>query len=158
MTETTGHAPSAKELLTRWLEMIRSGDFTNAAEILDENVVAEWPQSRERVVGRKNLIAIMDNYPGGALRTELETARLAEASEQHYVITPMFTAVQAEAGSGNRAYGQVKTRYPDGSDWYIVMFAEVKEGKIVRNDAYFAPVYEAPKWRAKWVERMADSE
>ncbi|MDR3687263.1 MAG: hypothetical protein P4L93_09940 [Coriobacteriia bacterium] len=157
MTDSAGHEPSAKELMTRWLKMIQTGNFSDAAEVLDENVVAEWPQSRERVRGLKNMIAIMTNYPGGSLGTHMESARITENSEEHYLMTPMFTMVKTE-GSGNKANGAVLTRYPDGSDWYIVMTAETRGGKIVRNDAYFAPVYDAPKWRAKWVERMEDDE
>lgn len=158
MTESSGHEPSAKEVLIKWMRMIQSGDFTNAAEILDENIVAEWPQSRERVVGLKNMKAIMSNYPGGALGTRMETARFSESSEEHYLMTPMFTMVKVEGSGSNRANGSVLTRYPDGSDWYIVMSAETRGGKIVRNDAYFAPVYEAPAWRSQWVERMEDDE
>ena len=78
MTDSAGHEPSAKELMTRWLKMIQSGDFRDAAEIIDENVVAEWPQSRERVVGLKNLAAIMTNYPGGVLGTHVESARITD--------------------------------------------------------------------------------
>ena len=157
MTESAARPLSATELLDRWLRMIQSGDFTNAPDILDENIVAEWPQSRERVRGLKNLTAIMTHYPGGALGTRMETAHFTETSEEHYLMTPMFTTVKVE-GSGTHASGSVLTRYPDGTDWYIVMFVDIRDGKIVRNDAYFAPVYDAPKWRAKWVERMGDDE
>ena len=157
MTESGGHSPSAKDLLSRWLTMIQSGDFTDAPEILDEDIIADWPQSRERVRGLKNLTAIMTNYPGGALRTQMDTAKFTETSEERYLMTPMFTTVRAE-GAGSKATGNVRTRYPDGSEWYIVMSADIRDGKIIRNDAYFAPVYDAPAWRAKWVERMPDDE
>ena len=157
MIDSAGRDRSARELMLTWLKMIQSGDFTNAAEIIDEDVVAEWPQSRERVRGLTNLKAIMENYPGGALNAQVETAKITESSEVRYLMTPMFTTVKVE-GSGNKATGSVLTRYPDDSDWYIVMTAEIRDGRIVRNDAYFAPVYEAPKWRAKWVERMKDDE
>lgn len=153
MTDSAQREPSAKELMIRWLEMIQSGDFSEAAEIVDENIVAEWPQSGERVVGLMNLTAIMENYPGGALGTVMETARIEESPTERYMITPMFTTVKA-AGSGNMAWGSVLTRYPDGTDWYIVMFAETRGGKVIRNDAFFAPVYDAPEWRAQWVERI----
>jgi len=157
MTDSSVHEPSAKEVLTKWLLMIKSGDFTDIAELIDEDAVAEWPQSRERVVGLKNLRAIMENYPGGSLDTHTETARFVETSQERYLMTPMFTTVKAGA-TNNYATGHVLTRYPDGSDWYIVMSAETRNGKIIRNDTYFAPVYDAPKWRAKWVERMKDDE
>jgi hypothetical protein len=157
MTQPSGHEPSARELLSQWLEIIRSGEFDRAVDVLDENVVAEWPQSRERVVGRDNLLAIMTHYPGGRLSTEVASARFIESSSERYIMTPMFTTVKTE-GTGNQATGTVLTRYPDGSDWYIVMSAETRNGKIVKNNAYFAPVYEAPEWRAEWVERMASDD
>jgi hypothetical protein len=155
MTSPSHPEPGAKQLLTLWLEMIRSGEFSHAPEILDEDIVAEWPQSRERVVGLKNLLAILEHYPGGRLDAQMASARFTESSAERYLMTPMFTTVRAE-GAGNQASGSVLTRYPDGSDWYIVMFAETRGGKIVKNDAYFAPVYDAPAWRAKWVERIED--
>jgi len=139
--------------MIRWLEMIQSGDFAKADEIIDKDIVAEWPQSGERIVGLGNLKAIMENYPGGALGTVMETARIEESPAEHYMITPMFTTVKA-AGAGNMAWGSVLTRYPDGTDWYIVMFAETRGGKVIRNDSFFAPVYDAPEWRAQWVERI----
>jgi hypothetical protein len=157
MTDLSGNEPGAKELATRWLTMIQSGDFTNAAEILDENFVAEWPQTRERVRGLKNLVAMMEHFPGGNVNTRVETARLTESTEAHYLMTPMFTTIKVE-GSGNRATGHVLTRYPDGTDWYVVLSIETRGGKIIHNTAFFAPVYDAPKWRAQWVEHMGDSE
>jgi hypothetical protein len=144
---------TARELAVRWLTMIQHADFTDARVILDADVVSEWPQSRERVRGVENLIAIFANYPGGTVTTDVGRLHFTEPAHDSYLMTPVFTIVKAQ-GSGETASGSILTRYPDGSDWYIVLFVKARGGKIVYNEVYFAPIYDAPAWRAKWVERM----
>jgi hypothetical protein len=151
---TDPHGQDVRGLAVRWLKMIQCGDFSEAREILDDNIIAEWPQSRERVRGLNNLIGIFTNYPGGVVVADAEKIRFKDA-EDSYLMTPMFTMVKAQA-SGDTATGSILTRYPDGSDWYIVMFITAKEGKIVYNEVFFAPVYDAPEWRKQWVETMDD--
>jgi hypothetical protein len=34
------------------------------------------------------------------------------------------------------------------------VLVQVRDGKIYRETAYFAAPFEAPEWRAPWVERM----
>lgn len=149
------HDLNARELAVKWLKMIQDGDFAEAREILDENIVSEWPQSRERVRGLKNLISIFTNYPGGSVIADAEKLRFKGVAEDSYLMTPMFTLVKTQ-GSGDEASGSILNRYPDGSDWYIIMFIKAHRGKIVYNEVYFAPLFEAPKWRKEWVERMED--
>ena len=36
----------------------------------------------------------------------------------------------------------------------IVMILELKDGKIWRDRRYYAEPFEAPEWRAQWVERV----
>ncbi len=36
----------------------------------------------------------------------------------------------------------------------VVLIVELKDGKMWRDRRYYAEPFEAPKWRAKWVERM----
>jgi hypothetical protein len=31
---------------------------------------------------------------------------------------------------------------------------ELRDGKVVRETDYFAQPFQAPQWRAQWVERM----
>jgi hypothetical protein len=63
----------------------------------------------------------------------------------------MFTMVRAE-GSGDTATVTVKTRYPDGSDWYVITIMKAHNGKVIKQTQYFAQPLEAPAWRAKYVE------
>jgi hypothetical protein len=36
------------------------------------------------------------------------------------------------------------------------MIVEFSDGKIWRETRYYAEPFEAPEWRAQWVERMED--
>ena len=42
----------------------------------------------------------------------------------------------------------------EGNRTYSCEITEFEEGKIKRARAYFAEPFEAPQWRATWVERM----
>jgi hypothetical protein len=35
-----------------------------------------------------------------------------------------------------------------------VSVIELRDGKVVRETDYFAQPFQAPQWRAQWVERM----
>ena len=41
-----------------------------------------------------------------------------------------------------------------GRSYHAVSIYEFREGKIARETDYFAEPFEAPAWRAQWVERM----
>ncbi len=56
-------------------------------------------------------------------------------------------------GSGDTLTIYTKARYPDGSEWYVVTRATFRDGKIARAIRFYAPRFEPPPWRARWVER-----
>jgi hypothetical protein len=64
-----------------------------------------------------------------------------------YALTPMYTVVAVE-GSGDRGVGTFRTRYPDGSYWWVITIYELVDGRIAKARAFFAPEFEAPDWRA----------
>jgi hypothetical protein len=41
-----------------------------------------------------------------------------------------------------------------GQEVYYVSIVELKDGKMWRDTRYYAEPFEAPEWRAQWVERM----
>jgi hypothetical protein len=49
--------------------------------------------------------------------------------------------------------GEVLFEY-DGNRMYSCFIAELEGGKIKSVRAYFGEPFEAPEWRAQWVERM----
>jgi hypothetical protein len=68
-------------------------------------------------------------------------------------MTPAFT-IQRFVGSGDTWWADGTTTYPDGTEWFAAMLAELRDGRILRETWYFAPPLDAPAWRAPWVERI----
>jgi ketosteroid isomerase-like protein len=111
---------------------LEAGDWHAAADLLHDDYVQEWPQSGERIVGRDNALAINKNFPGG----------LPKMSFRRTV------------GAGDLAVLETELRYADGSVYQGISVLELREGKVLRETDYFAQPFEAPQWRAQWVERM----
>jgi ketosteroid isomerase-like protein len=105
-------------------------DFEAAGDLLHEDYIGEWPQSRERIRGRANFVAVNANYPG---RWRI--------------------AIQRLVASGNQVATEV-TLTCDGRTERAVSFFELRDGKIVRETDYWPEPYDAPTWRAQWVEQM----
>lgn len=121
-----------RRLMEQQFAMMRAGDFADAHEWYDEAVVGEWPQSGERIRGKKNLLALRQAYPAGV---EFEVRRLIPRQDlgvSEYVI-----------------------RY-DGRPVHVVAIAEFADGEVVRETHYFAEPFEAPEWRSQWVEMMEE--
>lgn len=146
---------TAQRLYERYLAAINARDWETLGSLLHDDFVEEWPQSGERVRGRENLIASTANYPGAdrepeALGTE---AVQVVGSEDRFVVSPVFTTIRL-VGTGDVYTGVSKGHYPDGSEWFSVSLFTIRDGRIHRMTTYFAPRFEAPAWRAQWVERM----
>jgi hypothetical protein len=107
-------------------------DWAAAKGYLHEDFVQEWPQSGERIVGADNAIAVNQNFPGG-----LPTMRFRRT-----------------LASADLAVLETELTYADGSRYLGVSVLELRDGKLVKETDYFAQPFQAPQWRAQWVERM----
>jgi hypothetical protein len=54
-------------------------------------------------------------------------------------------------GSGDLCVVELRSDY-GGRIYHAAMIIEFREGKIIRETRYYADPFEAPAWRAKWVE------
>jgi len=104
-------------------------EFAAAAPLLHDDFTCEWPQSRERIIGRENFIAINAEYPG---RWRITVTRLVASGEQ----------VVTECDVSN---GAVTVQ--------AVSFFTLKDGQIIHIREYWPDTMEAQAWRAQWVER-----
>jgi ketosteroid isomerase-like protein len=152
MVDEAGTTPRA--VAERMVAAIRSGEFERLRELVHLDVVQEMPQSGERVRGVDNLIATFTRRPDPT-SPGLGTAELTDVvgEEPRYVMTPTFTLVRVE-GTGENLAVVARSRYPDGSDWYVISLLTFRDGRIAKNVSFFAPCYEAPEWRAPWVEPL----
>jgi hypothetical protein len=109
-----------------------------------------WPQSGERVHGTENFAEIIRNYPGGQPKTEV--TRLI-GTEDRWVVTPGNTVLRV-AGSGDFWWAEWRVTYPDGEVYLSVTLIELRDGLVFHETTYWAAPFEAPSWRAPWVERV----
>jgi ketosteroid isomerase-like protein len=122
----------------QFVQAMADNDVEAQDRLLSDDFVEQYPQSGERIVGKKNRRAIIENYPGGQPR---ETSATAPSPKR-----PVVT------GGGNEftVAGQIK--YPNGETWQFVSLVELRDGKIARITDYFGAPFEAPAWRAPYVE------
>jgi len=140
-----------RAIIDRWLEAVNSIDFAAAASLLSDDYVSEYPQSGEVIRGRANMRAILESYPGGLKEGSVDRGSTRVVGADQWALTPSFALVRV-TGTGDARTAIFKSRYPDGSTWWILNFFEFAAGKITKATVYFAAEFEAPGWRAKWVE------
>ena len=125
----------------QYLSAMGQNDVEAQERLLSDDFVEEYPQSGEIIRGKDNRRAIMENYPGGMPR---------EASASGAAPKP---PVLTGAGDSFTASGEIT--YPNGETWQVVSLIELRDGKISKMTSYFAAPFEAPAWRAPYVEKAA---
>jgi ketosteroid isomerase-like protein len=144
---------SNRNAVERWYKAFNAQDFKQLAALMDEfadaDVVQDWPQSGERIRGRDNILAVLQNYPG---LPEAELHRVRGA-EDRWVLTPSWTPLRI-TGTGDHYTMEGRVTYPNGEVWNVVDVFEFRNYKVVKLTEYFAPPFPPAEWRAKWVERM----
>ena len=118
--------------LDRTVEAMIRGDFDTATEALAEDAVVEWPQSGERITGRQACLNVYRNYPSGSPKYEL----------QRITGGPDVFTVEARGDYS-------------GTTVFMTSIIEFRDGKIQKQTDYFADAFEAPSWRAQWVDPPA---
>jgi hypothetical protein len=119
-------------------EALKSGDFNRLGETLQQyatdDFVDEYPQSGERL-SKAALIRMGETY-GKATGTN-----------------PTFS-YKRMLGGGDVFVVEGTIDYGDGVPVRYVGIGEVRDGKIAKMTEYFANPFDAPAWRADFVERM----
>ena len=119
-------------------EALKSGDFAKMSELIQEygtdDFVEEWPQSGERL-------------------SKAASLKMAEAYPQMSGTNPTFT-YKRMLGGGDVFVIEGTVDYGDGIPVSYVGVGEIRDGKVARMTEYFANPFEAPAWRADFVERM----
>jgi ketosteroid isomerase-like protein len=142
--------PNNRQIVDRYARAMSEGDLETQDELLHDDLVALFPQSGERIRGRANRRATMENYPVGRIQPIPERVI---GGEDRWIATPAYTVVRV-SGEGEEFVLVGKIRYPNGEVWHNIEFAVLRDGKIAQLTAYFAAPFEAPGWRAPYVERI----
>jgi hypothetical protein len=140
----------------RFADAMNRVDRTAMLAILTEDFTTEWPQSGERVRGFDNFWATIENYPGfeNAPVPNDPTTLRSQPLDAVQLVAPSFTFVTVE-GAGKAGMFTLRTTYPDGSIWWVVTIYRLREGRMSFATTFFAPEFEAPAWRAQWVEKIS---
>ncbi|MFL5755058.1 MAG: nuclear transport factor 2 family protein [Chloroflexota bacterium] len=117
---------------------MESGDFTQLGNLIQQNAtddfVEEWPQSGERL-------------------RKAASMKMAESYPEMSGTQPKFS-YRRMLGSGDIFVVEGTIDYGDGTPVSYVGIGELRDGKIAKMTEYFANPFEAPAWRADYVERM----
>ena len=141
----------ARELIARYVKALHEQDFDGIAATQHPDYVEDYPQSGERIHGRRNFRSILENYPGGLAGEADPSADRVVGRDDGWMISPTFTMIRL-SGEGDTHTAIVKLRYPDSSTWYMVGIFELRDGLIAKATTFFAPVFDPPEWRSAWVE------
>jgi hypothetical protein len=131
-----------RALMAAFSDALTSGQYEQLRDFYDPDVIAEFPQSGERFRGPEGLIGQFQSYPG-----HLNDTRMSDViGGTSYALTPMYTVVAVE-GSGDSGTAIYRTRYPDGSMWWVINLYELRNGRVAKLRTFFAQDFEAPAWR-----------
>ena len=106
-------------------------DFETEHAIYREDAVLEYPQSGERIRGRRNI----------------QLSRTAQPNQKRF-------AIRRIVGAGDLWVTEYVLTY-DGRPSYTVSIMEFLDGKVARETQYFADPFEPGPSRAQWVEQMS---
>jgi len=106
-----------------------TNDFEGEHRIYREDAVLEYPQSGERVSGRRNI----------------QASRSAQPNKKRFTVRRILGAADLWISEFTITY--------DGQPSYSVSIMEFKEGKVARETQYFGDAFEPGPSRAQWVER-----
>jgi len=139
-----------QQLFGDFSTVLSSQQWDRLGDFVQDDATIEYPQSRERFRGLANIRAQFENYPDlGPGSSELQEV----IGGTTYALTPTYTVIGIQ-GTGDRGTAIIRVQYPDGSWWWVVNVYELRDGRIARFRAFFAPDFDAPDWRAPFREAM----
>jgi ketosteroid isomerase-like protein len=116
--------------LQRHWDASDSNDFEAEHEIYHEDAVLHYPQSGERIRGRRNI----------------QESRFVQPNKKRFTVQRMI-------GNGNLWVTEFVLSY-DGKPSYTVSIMEFRAGKVANETQYFADPFDPSPSRAYLVERV----
>ena len=119
-----------RQALERHWAASDASDFEAEHEIYRDDAVLDYPQSGERIRGRRNI----------------QESRRVQPNRKHF-------AVRRMVGSGDLWVTEFVLTY-DGAPSYTVSIMEFRDGLVARETQYFADPFAPGPSRAHLVERV----
>ena len=119
-------------MVMAYWQAMQTNDFYRASEWLSEDFYLDWPQSAERIVGRHNFALINTAYPSSGKWHFQVNSVLAENES---VVTDVTVSDENQTARA-------------------ITFHWVENGLIYKQLEYWPDDYQAPQWRAQWVQQQ----
>lgn len=115
--------------LERYWANITDPDVAN--QLYHDDLVLEFPQGGERIVGLANVRAMRETYPAD-----------------------VAFALRRLRGGGAHWVAECVVSYDGGPPNHGVQIVEFRGAKVAHETIYWGEPWEPPAWRAQWVEPM----
>jgi SnoaL-like domain len=122
--------PNIRAALDRHWTASDANDFETEHDIYRDDAVLEYPQSGERIRGRRNI----------------QASRFAQPNKKRFTVNRIL-------GAGDLWVTELILSY-DNAPTYTVSVMEFKDGKVARETQYFGDPFPPGPSRAQWVELM----
>jgi hypothetical protein len=123
-------AKNIRAALDRHWAASDANDFEAEHEIYQDDAVLEYPQSGERIRGRRNI----------------QASRSAQPNKKRFEVRRVLGAADLWVTEFILTY--------DGAPSYTVSIMEFTGGKVARETQYFGDPFAPGPSRTQWVERM----
>jgi ketosteroid isomerase-like protein len=119
-----------RKVVDRLIACINDQDIKIMDELFHDDAVMDWPQSGEKIVGAENRRGVYNAFPS----------------------LPKITP-RRMVSSGDLVVAEASLDYGPPVVYKTVFVFEFRDGKIAKETAYWSEPFDAPSWRANWVEK-----
>ena len=121
-----------KQVIETFWQTMEGNDFYAVAQLMHEEVTREWPQSGERIRGRENFAKLNTAYPA--------------EGKWHFIVNFIVADGEVVITDVSVTDGIKRDR--------VITFSTIRDEKIWKQIEFWPEPFEAPEWRAQWVERI----
>ena len=111
---------------------METNDFHTVSKLLHDDFILDWPQSGERILGRENFAAININYPA--------------EGKWHFEVIHIVAEGDVVVTDVSATDGKISGR--------AITFSTIRDGKIWKQVEFWPDPFDAPAWRAQWVQNL----
>ena len=149
-----------KDRLEKYGKAMAALDSEALREMRHADYECYYPQSGERFRGHEAWAGAHHNYEdrfeASEILSEPDTIKGGERkAEVIRTTSPGFflpTPIVQVSDAGDLATLEGNGHWPDGKTYHWVSILEYRDGLVWRETQYFAEPFEAPAWRAQYVE------
>lgn len=121
-------AKNLEHRVTELIDLFNSRRFAEYVAGFHEHAVIEYPQSGERVHGRRNMLGMFTAFAA----------------------PPTFRVWRVD-GAGDVALVHAAAHYPGSGDWFALIEYQFDGDAVVRETAYFGAPFPPAEWRKPFV-------